>query len=525
MKRVLSLFIACLMALSVVAEIVDIRKPRLVVFITIDGLKSDHFYRLYDRFSDGGFKKIIDDGCFWDNVEFNYISKNPVVDIASICTSTTPKRHGIISDKLYSDKTHDFYSIIEDKGSKGIYCSVGRSPRNLQSTTFSDMLKLAYPQSKVISIGLNPEKTIVMAGHNPDGVVWIDSEVSLASSDYYKQMPIWATEFNASGLINNYLKSVWRPMKPMHQYMFLPYNDKNGAFYSPDTSKDSKYLMERFLFTPYANSAVNQLAQQAIKREKLGQGSQTDILCLNYNVNTFFNQSSELNTAEKEDLYLSLDRDISILLRVIAEEIKMDNALIVFAGTQTEPFSQNTLNKNNMPTGRFDAKRYMALLNSFLMARYGQARWVLNYADGNVFLNHKEIDRKNVDRKKLLHSAIEFLSSIDGINTVVSVDDISGAVGDIHNVNVRLNQSVSKKRSGDLILVFSEGWVDVDIDGVESSISSSALQRTPVAFYGLNIKSKRISQRYFVTDIASTICHIMQISSPSSSIGEIMSIR
>lgn len=518
-KKIVFALLITLLALPLSSQITEIKKPKLVVFITIDGLKSDHLYRLYDRFGKDGLRLIMEQGSFLSNVEFNYISKSPVVDIASICTSTTPHYHGIVSDKLYSPLTEDFYSIIDDPNYHGIYSQVGRSPRNLMATTFTDMLKISSPKSKVFSIGLNPEKSIVMAGHNADGVVWIDREVNLASSDYYKKIPIWAAEFNASGLINNYLKSVWRPMKSLRDYLYPPHENKGGSFYTPNTSESNTYLMERFLFTTYANSAVSRLAYQAISQESLGQGSETDVLCLNYNVNTFFNQTSELNSAEKEDLYLSLDRDISILLKVISERVKIENTLIVFAGTQTEPFSQATLQESRMPQGKFEAKRYMALLNSLLMAKYGQARWVLNYSDGNIFLNNKEMESRSVNRNEFLHSAIDFLSSISGVSAVVALEEISGATGDVHNLNVRLNNSMAKNRSGDLAVVLQEGWVDVDIDGRESEISSSALQRTPVAFYGLNLAKDLVGERYFVTDIASTICHIMQVPYPNSSIG------
>ena len=122
------------------------------------------------------------------------------------------------------------------------------------------------------------------------------------------------------------------------------------------------------------------------------------MLCLGYNVYTSFDKTSELTCAEKEDLYLSLDRDLAELLRVINEKVKTEHTLIVVTGTQSEAISEKTLSASRLPTGKFDGKRMMALLNSFLMAKYGQVRWVMNYADGNIFLNNTEIDNRNVPR-------------------------------------------------------------------------------------------------------------------------------
>ena len=88
------------------------------------------------------------------NVEFNYVAKSSVSDVASICTATTPANNGIVGNKIFSDLSNNFVSIVDDKEYHGIYSSVGRSPKNLVATTFADNLRITSPQSKVFSIAL-----------------------------------------------------------------------------------------------------------------------------------------------------------------------------------------------------------------------------------------------------------------------------------------------------------------------------------------------------------------------------------
>ena len=167
----------------------------------------------------------------------------------------------------------------------------------------------------------------------------------------------------------------------------------------------------------------------------------------------------------------------------------------------------------------------MALLNSFLMAKYGQVRWVMNYADGNIFLNNTEIDNRNVDRERLYRDIFVFLSQIRGISAIYSAEQLQRANGDNADVAVRLKNYLCLGRCGDIVISLSSGWVDIDTDGNESRISSSALQYSPLLFYGINLEKSRVGSRQFVTDIAPTVCKIMQIPYPSASIGNAIVLK
>jgi len=507
------------------AQTTDYNKPKLVVAINIDGLKNEHLTLLYNRLSEGGLRRIVDGGISVENVEFNYISKNPLTDVASIHTATTPSRHGIVGDRILSALDNDFVSITDDPTYHGIYSSLGRSASNLTVTNVADMLKIASPKSKVVSIAIDADKAIVMGGHNADGVVWIDSEVSIASTDYYSKIPVWASSLNSANLLADLIKKAWRPTYSLHTYLFPPFSVADGCFYSPPAGRKPTELMGSFVYTPYANTLVNELAKKAIDIEALGTDNYTDMLCLGYNVYTSFDKTSELTCAEKEDIYLRLDRDLSELLRVINEKVKTEHTLIVVTGTQSETISEKTLSASRLPTGKFDGKRMMALLNSFLMAKYGQVRWVMNYADGNIFLNNTEIDNRNVDRERLFRDIFIFLSQIRGISAIYSAEQLQRANGDNADVAVRLKNYLCLGRCGDILISLSSGWVDIDTDGNESRISSSALQYSPLLFYGINLEKSRVGSRHFVTDIAPTLCKIMQIPYPSASIGNAIVLK
>ena len=67
-----------LVAMSALSQTIGGR-PTLIVGITIDQLRSDYIDLLQARFGEDGFKRLMRDGAFLENVEFDV----PGLDIAS----------------------------------------------------------------------------------------------------------------------------------------------------------------------------------------------------------------------------------------------------------------------------------------------------------------------------------------------------------------------------------------------------------------------------------------------------------
>ena len=51
----------------------SIVRPKLVVGIVVDQMRWDFLYRYYDRYSEGGFKRMLKQGFSCENAYINYI--------------------------------------------------------------------------------------------------------------------------------------------------------------------------------------------------------------------------------------------------------------------------------------------------------------------------------------------------------------------------------------------------------------------------------------------------------------------
>ena len=67
MKVLLSLL------LFVLSTSVFAQKPKLVVGIIVDQMRQEYLLRFEHRFSEGGFKRLMQDGFMYKNAHFNYI--------------------------------------------------------------------------------------------------------------------------------------------------------------------------------------------------------------------------------------------------------------------------------------------------------------------------------------------------------------------------------------------------------------------------------------------------------------------
>src|ERR1043165_8052124 len=78
-----------------------VSRPKLVVGIVIDQMRYDYIYRYWDKFGNDGFKKLVNEGFFCKNTNYNYVPTYTGPGHASIYTGTTPAVHGIIANDWY----------------------------------------------------------------------------------------------------------------------------------------------------------------------------------------------------------------------------------------------------------------------------------------------------------------------------------------------------------------------------------------------------------------------------------------
>ena len=244
------------------------------------------------------------------------------------------------------------------------------------------------------------------------------------------------------------------------------------------------------------------------------------ILLLQFTVRTPFEKTTSLQSAEKEDIYLRLDKEIQTILQKIDSKVGLDRTLIFMFGNQTQVHTPTELGENKIPAGYFNADRSLALLSTYLMAVYGQEKWISGYYGKNIFLNKEKIIAKKLNFNDFQKTVAEFMLEFEGIQSSFPASQILNSGGDSDSEMTRIRNSMNKNCVGDVIITLLPGWIEVDNKGNAIGESNAIVSYTPLYFYGWKIKAQSISASYKTTDIAPTISRILDIPMPNACIGK-----
>ncbi|MBP1641140.1 MAG: type phosphodiesterase/nucleotide pyrophosphatase [Bacteroidetes bacterium] len=517
----LFLVLICGLATSVSAAN-EPERPRLVVNIVIDGFQPEHLTALWNLFDKGGFRRLYSQGAVCRHAYYPILSNGATSDYATIVCGTTPYDHGITGDRYYDNKTGKLQLSLIDPAAAGIGTPETLSPKSLLASTVSDELKMnSGGKSHVFAIGINSQETIMLAGHAADGAVWIDNASgNFATSSFYPLgLPRWADQMNVDHSLGNAITTDWVPLYPINTYLFPPKRQdpaKGFAYSNTGTSTSERVL--QFKRTPFVNQTVKDVALKALEAEKLGQGGNPDYLGLQFSLQMIGDDSFELLSAEKEDMYLRLDKYLAELIEKIDQSVGLSHTLFVVTGSQGDVHSQNTLSNYKISGGTFSPSSSMALLNLYLMAIYGQSQWVAGYFNKNIYLDHTAIEKKGISMTAMQQHCADFMLELQGVQAAFTTQEILHFDGKGHDEHSRLKNSYNKNHSGDVIFTLMPGWVEADASGNIVTASNRKESYVPLILFGYSISSQTITSAN-VTDIAPTISNLLHITSPNACTG------
>ena len=176
----------------------SIQRPKLVIGIAVDQMRWDYLYRYYDRYSNDGFKRLLNGGFSCENTMINYLPSLTGVGHTVVFTGSIPALTGITgNDWMDQLSGRTVYctsdSTVQGVGGSGVI-EGKMSPRNMLVTTVTDELRIATNfRSKVVGVSLKDRASILPAGHSANAAFWLeDASGNFITSTYYmNQMPEW----------------------------------------------------------------------------------------------------------------------------------------------------------------------------------------------------------------------------------------------------------------------------------------------------------------------------------------------
>ena len=515
------------------------QSPKLVVGIVVDQMRYDYLTRYYNRYGDGGFKRLLNEGFSLENGHFNYIPTVTAAGHASVYTGTTPSNHGIISNHWY-DKflkkniycvTDSTYSSIGTSSERG-----QRSPYRLMSTTITDQLHLAQNnKGKTIGIALKDRSSILPAGHTANAAYWYDGGRNgffISSSFYMDELPEWVKNFNSKKLPENYLSKTWNTLYNIETYTnsFKDNNIYEGVFkgkqtptfpYNLNELKSENGNLGLINTTPFGNSLTLDFAKEAIINEKLGKSEHIDFLALSFSSTDYIGHKFGPQSVEIEDTYLRLDKNLEDLLLFLDEKIGKNKYTVFLTADHGAVHVPAYLQSLKIPAHYLNQQELKNYIIEITKKYFKSDELVENISNNQIFLNQEKIEALGFIKQEVAEKIVEEVTKFDGIYKAITANKLQTSSFN-SGVWYLLQNGYNQKFSGDVILIEYPASLSKERTGTSHGSGYHYDTHIPIIFYGNGIKKGASKKRYEVTDIAPTIANLLRIEAPNASTGIII---
>lgn len=511
------------------------QKPKLVIGIVVDQMKAEYLDRFSSDFSENGFKRLIKNGYSFKNTHFNYMPTYTGPGHASIYSGTTPSVHGIVGNEWFNRATGTEVYCTDDVSvttlGDGTDSEGKMSPKNLQSTTITDELKLATNfKGKVIGISLKDRGAILPAGHFADWAFWYSKTGSFISSTFYgKEFPNWATTFNNEKHFLKYLENEWILLKDKSVYN-ESLNDNNpyeGKLYKktpffPYSLKDMYTNNDAGVLraTPFGNNIIIDFAKRAIENENLGKDDVTDFLTLSFSSTDYVGHILGPRSIELQDTYLRLDESIAEFLIYLDKTVGKDNYLLFLTADHAGAENVTYLKDNKYDVDNINTKKFEKDLSEFSVQTYG-VDVVKNYSNFNLFFDKDVLKNNNLLLVDVKQNFKTFLYTQKFIRRVYTEEEILASTGSDFYLNF-IAKGYDAIQNGDIVLLEKPAYIEYSATGTSHGTPYTYDTHVPLIFYGSGIKKGNSFDKKEITQIAPTLSQLLKITYPNGTEAQLL---
>lgn len=418
--------------------------PRLVVNIAVDQLRTDYIEHFAPLYGEDGFKKLLQKGCVYEAASYPFSPIDRASAIATIVTGTTPHYNNIVATQWLDRNTLRPVMCTDDN-------TYGTSPQKIATSTVGDELKISTKGAAIVySVAKDKDAAVLSAGHAADGAFWVNEKSGIWTTSYY------------------YPKGA--------QALVRTYNNTSQRRTTGD------------------NDAVADLSVACIENMAMGRDNITDMLSVTLSAK---GTDATIWQSEMEIIYVKIDKTIASLIKRIEEKVGKENVLFFLTSTGYTDEQQVDYQRFRIPSGTFYINRTANLLNMYLGAVYGQAKYVETCFHNQIYLNRKLIEQRHISFTDVITRSKELLVQTAGVRNVTT-------------------SPYSPSVSGDLIIETSPGWQIINEDNQENYFSRAAFIPFPIIIYGAGVNPKHITTPATVDRIAPTIAKAIRIRAPNA---------
>src|SRR4029077_7272093 len=161
--------------------------------------------------------------------------------------------------------------------------------------------------------------------------------------------------------------------------------------------KPGQRFYSAFQLTPFASEYLADFGKAAVEAEQLGADEFPDLLSISFSSPDLIGHYYGPDSQEIEDTYIRLDRVIADLLSYIDKRVGLANTMIAVTGDHGVAPVPEYMRSKGFDAARLSGREVSDAPNKALGALFGEAKWVINFINDQLYLDQKLIAEKKVD--------------------------------------------------------------------------------------------------------------------------------
>jgi predicted AlkP superfamily pyrophosphatase or phosphodiesterase len=515
---------------------------KLVLQITVDQLRGDLPRLFKQRFGQGGFRKLMEQGVFYVNANYMHADTETGPGHATLVTGGQPAQHGIVGGDWWDQSKKRIMYSVEDNDFKVHSDHIdtdigkttgGRAPTNLESTTLGDEMFIASEATAKVFAVSGKDRSAIIPGGRVGKAFWLEHGNFVTSTYYFKQMPDWLVSWNSKKLADTYRDKNWDLLQDRNSYWRKDKDDlpwEGGYKHLGRTmpkklgTTDQEAYYKGLEHTIVGDELVLAFTKDLIARENLGCGKTTDYLSVSFSSTDMVGHTWGVGSLEAEDNMLRVDRNLADLFAFVDKKVGLDKTLIVLSADHGVADVTEFIQSLGFPAKRVDPQELPKQVNDALKKRFStELDLVQTFVYPYIYLNLDNVAQLNLKVDEVERAAADASMKFPGIYFAATRSDIiTGRVPAMPHMQ-RVTNTFHPRRSGNVHLVADQHALLMHYPwnlktGLHGSVWTYDTY-VPIMFLVPGVPPKQCSRPVGPQDIAPTISTILGIKPPSGSVG------
>jgi hypothetical protein len=510
MRRVLLPLLALAVPLTARAqyERAPAKRPKLVVFITVDQMRADYPDRWASQLS-GGLKRLATRGAFFTNAFQDHGVTETAPGHSVTMSGRFPRSTGILRNSAGVEDPQTPLVTSRDPGA---------SPFRFRGSVLIDWIRTRDPRSRALSVSRKDRGAILPMGRAKQNVFWYaTSNGELTTSRYYADtLADWVKRVNARQFPQHLAGASWTLLRDARDYaepdsVTLENGGRNVTFphVMPATPEGAARELP---YTPWMDELIVAAALEGLQTLDLGTGPQTDVLAVSLSATDYIGHRYGPDSREQHDNILRLDHTLGVLIDSLYK--LRDSSTIVFALTADHgvtSFPELVASRTHAPAVvRYDLRSSRRALRDMLREAKVDTNAIT--LDGPlVYVDRADFAEAGVNPDPLLRRFADTVRHAPGIVRVTRVRDLATMDTVRDDVARRWAHMIPPDSPVEYVITPAEGSYPVGATVAEHGLPYYDDAHVPVILYGPWYRGGRYSERALVADLAPTLAYVIGV--------------